>query len=594
MKLLIITQKVDINDDVLGFFHEWIRKFSEKFEKVTVICLKLGQCDLPGNVRVFSLGKERGLTRFSYLKNFYKFVLNERKNYDTVFVHMNPAYVIYGGLLWKLLGKKISLWYAHGRVDFKLRLADKITDIIFTSTADGYRLKNKKTKIVGQGIDTEKFKPAQTEDKKDFKIVSVGRISPSKDYETLIGAIKELKNNGGANFKIEIAGQPATEDDNNYLDLLNKRLKEEKLDDIINFIGPIPNKNLPSFLNSADLFVNMSQTGSLDKAVLEAMACGSPIFTCNEALKSVLTDYGEKLMYPKKDFKKLAEKIKWIIQLEGVERQKIADDLRAIVVKNHNLNNLIEKISLIINSEMLSDIGEIFDTKIREKYDGDYEYNRWFKNSVTRAGYEMTLKSIKEHFLNENFHFLDYIELGPGPGTWTKLFIEKNKTASFDLVDISSEMLKLAKNNLRGHQNIRYFESDFLDFKPDKNYDLFFSSRALEYIRDKESAVKKIADLLKSGGRGFIITKTPKYLRSRILMRQIPEIHRHQISPGKLSVILSKNQFRNIEIYPATMNFPLLHSTRLNKLLYQLLGGYKLNFINRFFAESYCIKFMKL
>jgi len=30
MKLLIITQKVDIDDDNLGFFHRWLEKFSEK------------------------------------------------------------------------------------------------------------------------------------------------------------------------------------------------------------------------------------------------------------------------------------------------------------------------------------------------------------------------------------------------------------------------------------------------------------------------------------------------------------------------------------------------------------------------------------
>ena len=58
MKLLIITQKVNREDSVLGFFHSWIREFATHFEKVTVICLEKGTYDLPQNVAVLSLGKE--------------------------------------------------------------------------------------------------------------------------------------------------------------------------------------------------------------------------------------------------------------------------------------------------------------------------------------------------------------------------------------------------------------------------------------------------------------------------------------------------------------------------------------------------------
>jgi len=59
MKLLIITQTLDKNDPLLGFFHEWIRKFTEHFEEIIVICLQKGEYDFPGNVKVLSLGKEQ-------------------------------------------------------------------------------------------------------------------------------------------------------------------------------------------------------------------------------------------------------------------------------------------------------------------------------------------------------------------------------------------------------------------------------------------------------------------------------------------------------------------------------------------------------
>ena len=46
MRLLVLTQKVDREDDVLGFFHEWLRRFSAQCEAVEVICLYEGAHDL--------------------------------------------------------------------------------------------------------------------------------------------------------------------------------------------------------------------------------------------------------------------------------------------------------------------------------------------------------------------------------------------------------------------------------------------------------------------------------------------------------------------------------------------------------------------
>src|SRR3989344_5339455 len=346
MKLLIITQKVDVNDDVLGFFIEWIRKLASKVEQVIVICLFKGKYDLPDNVKVFSLGKEEGASKLKYLKHFYEYIWKLRTNYDSVFVHMNPKYVVLGAPFWKMWGKKIVLWYAHGHIPPALKLADKLTDIAVASTPEGYRVPyTKKLKVIGQGIDTERFRPrdkrGETGDK--FKIVSVGRITPSKDYETLIEAAEILKNDG-VKFQIEIAGQPATGNDIEYMKKLKNALENKKMTDMFQFVGPIANKDLSPFLWSADLFVNMSHTGSLDKAILEAMATGLPVLTCNEALINVLGNYSDQLMFPKKDDKALAEKINFLMKMPIDRKETTSYDMRRIVVENHNLDGFIDKL----------------------------------------------------------------------------------------------------------------------------------------------------------------------------------------------------------------------------------------------------------
>jgi hypothetical protein len=90
MKLLIVTQVVDSTDLYLGFFHRWIEELAPRFENIEVVCLLEGKHALPKNVRIHSLGKERGKQpSYIYAFRFLKIVWRLRKEYDAVLVHMN-------------------------------------------------------------------------------------------------------------------------------------------------------------------------------------------------------------------------------------------------------------------------------------------------------------------------------------------------------------------------------------------------------------------------------------------------------------------------------------------------------------------------
>jgi glycosyltransferase involved in cell wall biosynthesis len=347
MKLLILTQAVDENNPVLGFFLDWIKEFANHCESIIVICLFKGKYDLPDNIKVLSLGKEDGASRIKYLFRFYKYIWQERNNYDAVFVHMNPIYVVLGGWLWKLWRKKIGFWYAHGHVSFSLRVAEKLVDIIFTSTSSGFRLKSNKINVVGQGIDIKKFLPDENKKINDnFKIISIGRISPSKDYETLINAIEiVVKDKKTKNIEVSIIGEPGTPEQKKYFENLKKLVVEKRMDSVVHFLGAIANKKITPHLQEADLFVNTSHTGSLDKTILEAMSCELVILSCNESLEEVLDEEKKQLlMFERENFNQLAERI-MIFYLMGSEgRGKTGSDLRKNVEKNHALPSLIGKI----------------------------------------------------------------------------------------------------------------------------------------------------------------------------------------------------------------------------------------------------------
>ncbi|MDO8496464.1 MAG: glycosyltransferase family 4 protein [bacterium] len=364
MKLLIITQKVDKDDQLLGFFIDWIARFAQKFEKVTVLCLEKGEFNLSPNVKVLSLGKDRGASKLRQFFNFQFSIFNLSKDYDAVFVHMNPIWVVLGGWCWRLMQKKIFFWYTSGGITAKLKLAEKFANTIFTASSESFRLPSKKVVVIGHGIDTELFKPGFSRSKAipaevprhepspsnlkdeasrfdlgEIKILSVGRIAPVKNYEVLIDAIKMLKDKG-FNFSVTMVGEAPLERDKNYEENLKSKIKSLKLVDNFNFVGKINHKDLPAYYQSHDLFIHLSKTGSLDKAILEAMACGMNVLSSSDSARSFLPT---ELIFNGNNFLELAEKI------EKTSNRNLGEQLRQFVVENHNLDKLIDKIVGLIN-----------------------------------------------------------------------------------------------------------------------------------------------------------------------------------------------------------------------------------------------------
>ncbi|MDP2586428.1 MAG: class I SAM-dependent methyltransferase [Candidatus Komeilibacteria bacterium] len=239
------------------------------------------------------------------------------------------------------------------------------------------------------------------------------------------------------------------------------------------------------------------------------------------------------------------------------------------------------------------DVNQVKSVYNSQKPEANYEYERWFKNPIKLAGYEMSLKSIKVHVLPDLPQGGAYLELGPGAGTWTKVILIARPGLEADLVDLSSSMLNQAKKNLSGFSGINYFENDFLDFSADKKYQAFFSSRVFEYLPDQPAAAAKIAELLPSGGMGWLITKTPKYFFNRLLGRKINPLHNGQIAPTKLHALLAAAGFKEIKMFPVAFSFPLFKSAGLNKFCHSLFYRLPLNFISQFLSESYLVKFKK-
>lgn len=273
-KLLIITQKVDRKDPILGFFHRWLEEFAKRYEFVTVICLEMGEFNLPANVKVLSLGKEEGKSRPKYIFGFYKYIWQERNNYNSVFVHMNQEYVLLGWKFWKLWGKKIFLWRNHAKGNFLTRIAVLLSNKVFCTSPNSYTARFKKTQLMPVGVDTEFFKPDSNIIREKDSVLLLGRISPVKRVLEFIDWVKSK------DLKATIAG-PILAEDKEYGKLVLKSLTPK-----IKYTGPVDQEGAKRLYQSYEIYANFTPAGSMDKTIVEAAACGAKLEVRNPDLKN--------------------------------------------------------------------------------------------------------------------------------------------------------------------------------------------------------------------------------------------------------------------------------------------------------------------
>ncbi len=344
MKLLIVTQKIDKNDGYFGFFHGWLLEFAKQCESVTVIGLEVGAYDLPKNVKVYSLGKESGKSRLKYIWRLWKYSWRERKNYSAVLAHMSPLYVIFGFPVWKMTGKKIGMWYVHRNVDTKLRIATALADVVFSAVPESFRIKTPKVNFMGQAVPIDLYaRPREfaPEKSKAFKIISVGRITPIKNLDTLAQAVAILRDQNIL-VDVDLIGEPVVPADIECKKKLVDIIAEKNVGDRIHFVGNVPNKNIPPLYWQSDLSVNLCPTGGLDKVVLESMAAGTPTIVSNKAFEKHFGQYKDRLIFAERNPEDCAKKIKAFI--ESSDQKAVAAYLQNVVKEKSSLESLIRHI----------------------------------------------------------------------------------------------------------------------------------------------------------------------------------------------------------------------------------------------------------
>lgn len=262
---------------MLGFFSDWLEEMAKdsRIDSLHVICFDQAETSIP-NVRISRLtgGRIARVCRF-----FWSIWHDDA---DIAFVHMTPIWLIFGWPVWSLKGTKKALWFTHGVATTTLRIAVLLADTVFTATKRAFPVKSHKVMAIGHAISgafQNVVRSPRPENR--FAILAVGRAMPRKHVvETLrfFANIREQESRATLDWAGILPGEADP-----YRNDIEQTIEEFHLKDAVYFLGAVPPKDIPRLYANHDLLLHLSGTGSLDKVVPEALACGCPLFSTNPA-----------------------------------------------------------------------------------------------------------------------------------------------------------------------------------------------------------------------------------------------------------------------------------------------------------------------
>ncbi len=351
MRLVFITPKVDPDDPLLGFIHTWVLKLAARVDSLHVIQLWRTSPPLPGNVQLESLGRGEAGGKVAVGARLAA-VLRRAcwpDRPDGIIAHMGPIFAICAAPFAKLAGAPLALWYAHGNVDWRLRLAHQLVDRVGTSTPEGFRIRSSKRVITGQGIDTERLVPGG--ERVPNRVVSVGRMSPIKHHEVLLEAIADLTRRD-VDLRAEIVGGASLPSERDYLAQLEDQVERLGLGNRVDIVPGVAHSHIVGHYQRAALFVSCSETGSLDKAVLEAAACGAVPITTNPAFSRFFDPWTDDHLVPPRDPAALAGVLGRWLGRSSDDLSNRASELRARVVNDHSVDHLADELIRLVQPDL--------------------------------------------------------------------------------------------------------------------------------------------------------------------------------------------------------------------------------------------------
>ncbi|MCL4637362.1 MULTISPECIES: class I SAM-dependent methyltransferase [Olivibacter] len=131
--------------------------------------------------------------------------------------------------------------------------------------------------------------------------------------------------------------------------------------------------------------------------------------------------------------------------------------------------------------------------EISEKYDQEREQ----LIPCFQDFYHISLPLIQNHYHAENL-----LDIGAGTGLFSYFVYQVNPKLKYTLLDISPEMLAVAKRRFTGLSHFSYLEMDYRERSLPGKYDIIISSLSIHHLTDQEKSIlyQRIFKALKPDG----------------------------------------------------------------------------------------------
>jgi len=164
-----------------------------------------------------------------------------------------------------------------------------------------YGLSSSKVSVIPGGVDLERFRPSTDKDRirarmglPEDKLIlfTVRNLVPRMGLENLISAF-EIAQNGRRDLLLVIGGEGPLEP------ALNEQTRRCGVEEFVRFVGYIPDEDLPSYYQMADLFIlPTKELEGFGLVTVEALASGLPVFgTPVGGTKEILTKLGPNYLF---------------------------------------------------------------------------------------------------------------------------------------------------------------------------------------------------------------------------------------------------------------------------------------------------------
>jgi glycosyltransferase involved in cell wall biosynthesis len=338
--LLVLNYVMCERDPIFGHQIGIVSDLANFFPEVIVITSKLGQGNVPSNVRVLETNwgfQSLFLSVFRFLQIAVK-ILRTTPNL-VIFSHMTEVQSAILAPITRFLRVKHFLWYAHTSKSLYLIWCHKLLNGILTSTKGSCPISSKKVVVVGQAIEEAFQGTPRIPNRSNSNFLHVGRLDPSKNIATLIETIEYFRSRG-LNFSLTLIGAPSIGNER-YLEEVENTHLDAFQNDWFRLAGIVTRTELPETLHSFDYFIH-AFIGSLDKSILEATYAGIPVISVNPEYLAIFGSWGDSSSLT------LQSEINAILSLTDTTIEEILLERAQIVNTGHSRKHWLIQVSNVL------------------------------------------------------------------------------------------------------------------------------------------------------------------------------------------------------------------------------------------------------